>query len=227
MPLTIIGTSHIARESIQEAKRAIIEEKPDIIALELDPQRAAALLSKERRKIPLKEALRVGLRGYLFAKIGQKIQQKLGKMVGIAPGAEMKMGLELARKHQLQVALIDQPIDVTLRNFSKNLTWKEKFRFVGDVLKGLVMPKKQLRKLGLEHFDLQKVPEKKIIATMMQQFKERYPSIYKTLVEDRNRYMVRKLVALLRKYPEKNILALVGAGHEEGMKELLLQVDVV
>lgn len=227
MEITIIGTSHIARQSVQEAKRVITEEKPDIVALELDPQRAAALLAKERRKISFKEVFHIGFRGYAFAKIGQAIQQKLGKMVGVAPGSEMKVSLELARKHNLQVALIDQPIAITLRNFSKNLTWKEKGRFVADVLKGFLFPRRQIRQLGIEKFDLQKVPEKQVIQTLIQQLKERYPNVYKTLVEDRNRYMVRKLVLLQKKFPDKKIVAVVGAGHEEGMRELLRKIDVV
>ena len=44
--ITIIGTSHIARESINEVKDQIENNQPDIIALELDPKRAYALLHK-------------------------------------------------------------------------------------------------------------------------------------------------------------------------------------
>ena len=62
---------------------------------------------------------------------------------------------------------------------------------------------------------------------MMKTLRKRYPTVYKVLVEDRNKYMVKKLVALMRQYPEKKILAIVGAGHKEGMEKLLLKVDVV
>jgi len=37
--LTIIGTSHIARQSLEEVKSAIEKIKPDIIAIELDRKR--------------------------------------------------------------------------------------------------------------------------------------------------------------------------------------------
>ena len=61
----------------------------------------------------------------------------------------------------------------------------------------------------------------------MKIFSTRYPSIYNVLVEERNRYMIKKLIKLLRENPDQKILVIVGAGHEEGMKELLLKVDVV
>ena len=46
--LIIIGTSHIAKQSLKEVKKAIEEEKPDIIAIELDRKRLMALASKKK-----------------------------------------------------------------------------------------------------------------------------------------------------------------------------------
>lgn len=236
MPLHLIGTSHIAQQSIKEIRKYIEEEQPDLVAVELDVQRAAALLQEnekgEKRAVSLKQILHFGLKGYLFAKIGQYLQQKLGKIVGVVPGAEMKTALELAQKHKIQIAFIDQPLQVTLQRFSRSLTWKEKGRFVMDLLSGLFFPRRQLKKLGLGKidlgkWDLKKVPDEKMIALLIQELKQRYPSVYRVLVEERNKYMVRQLVHLLRKHPGKKILAVVGAGHKEGMEELLLKVEVV
>ena len=225
--LEIIGTSHIAKQSIQEIKVAILTRKPDIVAVELDIQRAAALLQNQKSDLSLSFILKMGLKGYIFAKIGQIAQQKLGKMVGVAPGSDMKTAILTARKEKLEVRFIDQPIAITLKKFSKTLKWKEKFRFATDFFQGLLFPKKQIKKLGLENFDLSKVPKKELISKMILQIKDRYPSVYKTLIVDRNKYMVKELIKLMRANPEKKILAVVGAGHEEGMKELLLKIDVV
>ncbi len=227
MSVHIIGTSHIAQESINEIKKAFSELKPDVVAVELDAGRAQGLMSGVKARVSLANIAQIGVKGYLFAKIGQIVQQKLGQSIGISPGTEMKTAMELAKKEHLKIALIDQPIQKTLRNFSKELTWKEKFRFLGDVFKGLLFPKRQMRKIGLDHLDLSKVPEGKLITLMMTQLKDRYPSIYKTLVEDRNKYMVKQIIKLLRENPDKKILVVVGAGHKEGMEELLLKVDVV
>ena len=227
MNLHIIGTSHISKQSVNEVKKYILEEKPDIVAVELDLSRAAALLQKQKNKVSLREIMQIGIRGYVFAKIGQYVQQKLGKMVGVAPGSDMKTAMETARKNNIDVAFIDQPIKITLRNFSHNLTWREKGRFFLDIVKGLIFPKKQMRNLGLANFDLSKVPPDDLIKKMMEHLKIKYPSIYKTLVEDRNKYMVKKIVRIMREKPDKKILAVVGAGHKEGMEELLLKIDVV
>ena len=224
--LKIIGTSHIARQSIEEIRKAVEEFQPEVIAVELDRERAASLFHEEKRKMSLRDISSIGFRGYLFARIGQYVQQKLGRSVGVAPGSEMKTALELAQKNKLHVALIDQPIQITLRNFSKELTWKEKGRFVWELISGLVQPKKQIKKYGLETFDLKKVPEQAAIDKIIYQLQLQYPSIYKTLITDRNKYMVKQLVRLMKQFPEKKILAIVGAGHKEGMEKLLLKVDI-
>jgi len=223
----IIGTSHIAKQSVNEIKTAVSAWKPDIIAVELDLQRAAALMSEEKSKVTLAMILKIGIKGYLFAKVGQFVQQKLGKMVGVSPGSEMKEALNLVRKEKLEAAFIDQPIQITLKNFSKYLTWKEKFRFFWDMVKGLITPKKQMREMGLDQFDLTKVPGKEVVKKLVNQMRKRYPNVYRALVSDRNKYMVRQIVKILRKNPDKKILVVIGAGHQEGMRELLLKVDVV
>lgn len=227
MNIKIIGTSHIAKQSVQEIKKAIMEGKPDIVAVELDVPRAMALLHEEKRKVPLAEIFQIGIKGYAFAKIGQYVQQKLGKIVGVVPGSDMRTALELSHQEKLKIALIDQPIKVTLANLSKNITWVEKRRFAWDIISGLVQPQKKLLKWGMEAFDLHHVPADKIIEKMMGQLQLRYPSVHKTLVEDRNKFMVKKLVRIARENPEKNILVVVGAGHKKGMEELLLKVDIV
>ncbi len=221
MPVHIIGTSHIARESVREIKRYLEEEKPELIALELDLQRAAALMNKQPQRLSLLQGLRIGLKGYLFALIGRYVQQKLGKMVGVSPGAEMKAALQAAQKNRLEVALIDQPLPVTLKKLSRRLSWREKGRFLSDILSGMLFPRRQLKKYGLEEFDLSKVPALELIKSMMHLLQERYPSVYRTLVEERNEYMARQLQLLQQKHPEKRILAVVGAGHVEGMREIM------
>ncbi len=225
----IIGTSHIAQQSIDEIKKKIEEDKPEIIALELDTERAAVLLDerKQKRGSSLQQVRAFGVKGYLFARLGQYVQQKLGKSAGSTPGAEMKTALELARKNNLEVALIDQPIRITLQKFSKSFTWKERWRFVEDIFMGIFRPRKQLEKWKISTFDLRHVPAEEVIIEMVENVKDRYPSLYKTLIEDRNKYMVKKLVQLMRQHKDKKILAIVGAGHKKGMEKLLLKVDLL
>lgn len=215
--LCIIGTSHIAKQSIKEIKQAFNDLKPDILAVELDKRRVYALLSEKQGKPSLYDIRRIGFKGFIFALLGSWISKKLGKIVGVKPGSEMKTALGLAKENQAKVALIDQPIEVTLKRFSTTFSWKEKWNFIVDIVKGLFLRKKD----PLLNFDLNKVPEKKIIRMMIARVKERYPNIYKVLIEERNYFMARKLKKLIAEHPAKKILAVVGAGHEDAILDIL------
>ena len=65
--LTILGTSHIAKQSLKDVEDAIIKAKPGIVALELDRKRLAALLDKNPPKVRLRDIRRVGIKGFLFS----------------------------------------------------------------------------------------------------------------------------------------------------------------
>ena len=214
----LIGTSHIAQQSIQEITQTIETQKPDLIAIELDSQRLRGLLSNKKSKITLSLIRQIGFKGYLFALVGSFLQKKLGKLVGIDPGAEMLAAVKLAKKHKIPLALIDQNITITLKRFSQTFSWKEKYHLVVDIFKGFFFKKKQLAKLGKD-FDLSKVPSKKVIKLLISELKQRYPNIYRVLVHERNQVMIHNLKILFNENPEKTILAIVGAGHEEAIQK--------
>jgi len=213
--LTIIGTSHIAKQSLEDVEKAIVDGKPDIVALELDKRRLYSLFNKNQNKIRIYDIKRIGVKGFIFSLIGAWVEKKLGKLVGVSPGSEMKKAATLAKKHKMKIALIDQDIEITLKRFSKSLTWKEKRNFFVDIIQGFFSRKKVIE------FDLTKVPSKKIIKKLVGKVKERYPNIYKVLIEERNEVMARNLKEILEQNQDKKILAIVGAGHEDDILKLI------
>lgn len=205
--LILVGTSHIAEQSILDVEEVISLEKPEVVALELDKARFYGLINKQKGRLKFTDVKYIGLKGYLFAKLGEWVEKKLGSKVGVIPGQEMLRAAEVASKNGCKIALIDQKIEVTLKNFSKEITWKEKFRFFVDIIKGIFSKKQRIK------FDLRKVPDKELINKMLKQVKEKYPNFYKVLVDDRNKYMAKKLVKLMSNYSK--IVVVIGAGHEE------------
>ncbi|MBL7055613.1 TraB family protein [Candidatus Woesearchaeota archaeon] len=213
--LTIIGTSHIAKQSLEEVQKEIEENKPDIVAVELDRRRLYALFQKKQNKVSIYDIKHIGVKGFLFSLFGAWASKKLGKLVGVSPGSEMKKAIQLARKHKMKIALIDQDIEITLKRFSKMLTWKEKWNFLADIIKAIFKREKAI------DFDLTKVPEKKLIKKLIGKVKERYPNVYKVLIEERNQVMAKNLKNIMEQNPEKKIVAVMGAGHEEEIIKMI------
>ncbi|MBI2659377.1 TraB/GumN family protein [Candidatus Woesearchaeota archaeon] len=202
-----------------EVKKRIEEEKPSVIALELDRKRLHALMSNAKRKIELRIIRSIGVKGFLFSLFGAWAERKLGKLVGVAPGSEMKEAVKIARREKIQIALIDQDIEITLQRLSKAITWKEKFNFLIDLLKALFTRKKELE------FDLAAVPDKKIIRKLTSNLKERYPNFYKVLIEERNAVIAGNIKKLMMGNSKK-ILVILGAGHVDEVIEMVKEPEI-
>ena len=216
--LFLIGSSHIAKERVNEVKTAFSEIEPDIVALELDQIRLYLILNPKKRKNSLKDIRSIGLTGYIFNIIGAITEKKMGKLVGMEPGAEMKEALKLAKQNNTKISLIDQDIRITLKRLSEELTIKEKMRFAIDIF-GVGLFKKQIKEI-----DLTKVPDKKFIKKLTNIVKKRYPSIYKVLIKERDKILAKNLNTLITNYPDKKILAIVGAGHEDSIIKYIKNV---
>ncbi len=213
--LYLIGTSHIAKQSVLEVEQVILEKRPKIVALELDKRRFFALMNPVKRKIRLAEIRKIGVKGFLFHLIGFWAEKKLGKMVGVVPGSEMKKAAETAMKVKANLALIDEDIEQVLKRLSKRITWKEKGRFLKEIIMGIFSTKRKIK------IDLTKVPEEKLIRKLTARVKRDYPSFYKTIIEERNVYMAKNLYKLMNLEKEELIVAVVGAGHEKELIDLI------
>ena len=218
--ITIIGTSHIAKDSIAKVKEKLLENKPDIVAVELDHARLHALLENQKPRFSPAMLKLMGVTGFVFFAIGGLLQRKLGKMIGAIPGEEMKTAIEIARQNGIKIALIDQPMNITMKKLSK-ISFGEKTRLARDLLLGMAGIGKAPAEL--KELDLAKTPSEKFIELAMEATRERYPELYKILVADRNEHMAHALLHIMKNEPESKIVAVVGAGHEKEITRILKQ----
>lgn len=214
--IVLVGTSHIAKQSVRKVDAAIAEHKPAIVAIELDSGRLAALMSPTRERPRLRDIRHVGFTGFLFSILGAWAERLLGERVGTKPGADMLHAVRLAQQHNIPLALIDRDIRLTLKRLSASLTWKERGRFVIDVVRALLGGKKKLP------FDLNTVPDDAVIEMLLRDVKTRYPNVYRVLVKERNDHMARQLRHLAGTATGP-IVAVIGAGHVRDVQALLQQ----
>jgi pheromone shutdown-related protein TraB len=215
--LKIVGTSHISSQSVEYIKKEFLNFSPEHICVELDNQRLYSLLHPQQKSAPLKLLKQLGLKGFIFAYFARYAQQKLGRLVGMQPGSDMLFAVQLAKNNNLKLHLIDRNIQITIKRLMKKLTFKEKARFAKDLFLGLFFKKSQPK----VKIDLNKVPSKKFISNLLEKLKKTYPTLYEVLVEERNHYMARQTVLLLKKNHLEKFLVVVGAGHEEELFSLV------
>ena len=204
--ITIVPTSHIAKESLVKVKAAL--ENADCVCVELDRLRYEGLKLGEKASI--------GFVGFdsIILWLFKKLQEWLGSKTGILPGTEMLEAVETGKERGLTVYLIDQDIRITVERIRK-MPGKEKLKLFTYLISAPI-----LMKFGRgEKIDLNKVPESELIKVAMEEFQKQFPYLYKVLVEERNQYMAQAIQKIKNKH--EKIVVVVGAGHEEGLKQIL------
>lgn len=209
----LVGTSHIAATARKQITDALKDFDATTVAVELDRQRLSGLLSGGKPSYSPRLITKIGVRGYLFAVIGGYVQRKLGKVVNVAPGVDMLAAVRIAQRENKRLVLIDRNIQVTLHHLNKALGWAEAKQFLKDTYAGL-----RGEKISIP---LTKTPSPTLVKKLLNQLRQRYPRVYHVLVEERNQHMVAALKKYHEQYPEEKILVVVGAGHIDGMQELL------
>ena len=142
------------------------------------------------------------------------IQRKLGKEYGVEPGSEMIAAMDEAKKHDLDVALVDRDISVTLKRAWKRMGIREKFRLAWEFLKAMMGFDEE----ELEELDLKELMDQDMISTLMEEFGEIAPSVTTVLIHERDQYIAKKI---LEESKKGKIVAVVGAGHLKGIQKHL------
>jgi len=113
--LILIGTAHISKESVAEVERVLAEERPNVVAVELDAPRLDALENPERwHNTPVQKLLK-GDRLWMFLTqmLLASYQRRLGDELGVPPGTEMLTAVRAARAQNQEVLLADRDIGTT------------------------------------------------------------------------------------------------------------------
>jgi pheromone shutdown protein TraB len=216
--IIFVPTSHVARDSLARVRDVVAKEKPDCVAVELDLNRYHSL-NAQAGKSTFRLIRALGLSTFVIYWTLKKLQDYLGSKTGILPGSEMLEAVNLARAKGIDVALIDQPIEVTFYKIKK-LPLGEKlglFRLLMLAVVGMAVPFGKKEKV-----DLNRLPSEKLIDEAMAYLESELPGFYGVLVSERNAVMSSNLYRLMIKY--EKIVCVVGAAHEKGIKKLLSTV---
>ncbi len=218
--IILIGTAHISKDSVEEVKQAIHTYKPSLVAVELCNRRFEALTKKDKwENTPVTSLLKSNNAYLMLAQtfLGS-IQRRLGKEYGVGPGSEMIAALKEAKKHDLEVVLIDRDISITLKRAWRRMGMREKIRLSWEFLKAIFGYDEE----ELEELELKDLMDQDVISAMMEEFGEIAPSVSSVLIHERDQYIAKKILEASK---QGKVVAIVGAGHLQGIQSHLEQTS--
>jgi pheromone shutdown-related protein TraB len=214
----LVGTAHVSEESAKRVRREIEDRRPDVVAVELDEDRYRQLKGETPDDIEPSDLLRGNIVFQFLAYwMLSYVQARLGERFDIEPGADMKAGIETAEASGIDVALVDRDIQTTIRRFWARLSFFEKLRLFWELLLGLV----GIGGSGeeLEEGDIEDLTDVDVVSAMMEEFRAFSPGGAEALIDERDAFIAHRLIALAGE--GKSVVAVVGAGHVEGIERYL------
>jgi pheromone shutdown-related protein TraB len=214
----IVGTAHVSEKSVKLVEETIKRVRPDAVAVELCKQRRGAILNEKKwEETEISEVVQSG-RSHLFMAqiLLANYQRRIGDKLGVAAGAEMKAALKAAEGVGAAVELVDRDIKTTLRRAAARLSFGEKFRILSDVVYGIMEGEEVDEKL------VEKLKEKDILSEFIEELSKDAPSIKEVLIDERDAYIAGRIAGIRA----EKIVAVVGAGHVDGIKKLLEKRDL-
>ncbi|MDR2624571.1 MAG: TraB family protein [Methanobrevibacter sp.] len=215
--LKIIGTAHVSKESVEEVKDAIYNERPEVVAIELDYSRFIRLMEeknsvkKEEKSMGVAEVVKEKKIGvYVTSGILSFMQSRIGAELDIKPGSEMIAAIDAGYDIGAEVALIDRDINVTLQRAINKMSIYEKLKFVFSLIYSMFSR-------GDELENIEDLKKQETLEEVMEYFKKTSPSVYEVIVQERDAYLAKSILNI----EKDHVIAVVGAGHKKGINHYL------
>ncbi len=212
--ITLIGTAHVSKESIEEVEQTIKEIKPDCVGIELDEKRAESIQNPEKySQLDIVQVLKKNQGFLLLANlILSSFQRRMGLNVGVKPGDEMLAAMNVAKEMNIPSVMVDRPIQITLkRAWAKNSLWG-KCKLLAALFTSA------FEKEEIDSSEIENLKKGNEMDSMMDELSQYMPVIKQVLIDERDQYLATKIW----ESQGNNIVAVLGAGHLPGVEKHLM-----
>lgn len=206
----VLGTAHVSKESAHLVDHVIEAEKPDTVCVELCQSRYHSIQQKERwqdtdivKVIKEKKSFLL-LSNLLLA----SFQKRIAKKFDVKPGQEMIQAIETAEKIGAKIHLADRDIRTTLSRTWRAMGLWSKFKLLFQLILSIGEVE------DLEEEDIEKMKQEDVLQTLLAEVGKSLPALKEILIDERDQYLAEKI----RTAPGEKIVAVVGAGHIQGIK---------
>ena len=213
--ILLVGTAHISQQSTDLVAQVIEQEQPDAVCIELDEKRYAALAKRTKwENLDLKQVVRSKQLATLMVNlILATYQKKLGGQLGIMPGTELLAAARTAERLCIPVILCDRDVRVTLRRAWHATSFLKKGYLLATLLASL------FDKTELDEEKLAEMRRQDVLSELINELGVALPHTKEVLIDERDIFMAEKI----KNVQGRRLVAVVGAGHLEGIKRVINQ----
>jgi pheromone shutdown-related protein TraB len=215
--IILAGTVHISSESAEEVRSLIAAERPGRVCVELDEGRWRSMSQGAGwESLDIGKVLKEGRGFLLMANLALSgFQRRMGAGQTSRVGEEMLAAVAAAEAEGIPYSLCDREVQVTLkRAWSRSGLWN-KAKLIASLLDSAFAGEQ------LSPEEIEKMKEKSELDEMMSELAAYLPSVKEVLIDERDRFLASRIF----REKEGLIVAVVGAGHLEGIESWLKRLD--
>ena len=211
--LWLVGTAHVSQRSVDLVREVIEREQPDAVCIELDPGRYEALSQEKKfEEQDLREVLRKKqLSTLILNLILASYQRRLGLQLGVTPGSELLEAAKVADENGIRMVLCDRDVRITLRRAWQSISWWQRVRLISELGASL------FESPEISEDELARIRDQDVVTEVMNELGRMMPDLKRVLIDERDAYLAHEILET----EGRKIVAVVGAGHIEGMKRRL------
>ena len=215
--LWLVGTAHVSQRSVDLVREVIEREQPDAVCIELDPGRYEALSQEKKfEEQDLREVLqKKQLATLMLNLILASYQRRLGLQLGVTPGSELLEAAKVAEENGIPMVLCDRDVRITLRRAWQSITWWQRTRLLTELVASL------FENPDVSEDELARIRDQDVVTEVMNELGRIMPDLKRVLIDERDAYLAHEIL----ESEGHKIVAVVGAGHIEGMKKRLENQD--
>ncbi len=209
--ITLIGTAHVSKESVELVKAVIADIKPDTVCVELCESRAQSIRKKDDwQEMDIIKVIKEKKAFLLLSNLMlASFQKRIAARLEVSPGQEMIQAMDSAEAVGAAVHLADRDIRTTLSRTWRNMGLWGKLKLLFQLILSLGEVDE------ISEADIEKMKQQDMLASILDEVGKSMPQVRTTLIDERDRYLTEKI----RTASGETIVAVVGAGHVPGMKQ--------
>lgn len=217
--IVLLGTAHVSPASVKAVRELLGSGSFDAVAVELCESRQRAMFDPDAMsRLDLLSVIRNKQVAMVSASLALgAFQMRIAEQYGIEPGAELRAAIDGALERGLPLALIDRDIGLTLRRTYASIPWWRRTEMIAGLLASVLSRDK------IDESDIERLKQGDMLESTFSEFAEQSETIYRPVIDERDRYMAAHLRRLAEGRDGGRVLAVVGAGHLAGIERYLAE----
>ena len=219
--ITFVPSVHFSPVHRRRVRATIEQRAPDLVAVELDDRRFDRLRQNARpttgdlyRNLPPATATAYS--------VLRTLQRTIVRLYGLDPGkTDMETASETAADLDLEVALIDEPVDEIVTALTERVGPETIPKTM--VRAQLLGPDDRMNQLRMLTMPFQTIESGDDVEPAIETMRRLLPEITEVMIDRRDRAMARRLHRIRRE--GYDVVVIIGAGHHNGIRRELRTLE--